>query len=228
MALGFSAFKQARRRTVRAPINPMDKCTIVSIFPKLIHERKITLTPGVFTIPSGTYEKPAILVVGPSSWWRDVGDDEPLLEITHSATVMADSIVKDYMTGLFGCNMIDTMPGIFWLPGEVSEVELKTRYKPQLEKAREAQTRFYQALVKSADALWARTNGNPLAIPEMAKMAAHELQLNRDWLQQFVQPEISKCPACGSMRNPAYPICPTCKAIVDVDAAKKLNLKFAE
>ena len=81
MALGFAAFKQARKKTVRAPVNPMDKCTIISIYPKDIHERKLTVQPGEFHIPAGTPEKPSILVVGPSSWWRDVGEDEPLLEI---------------------------------------------------------------------------------------------------------------------------------------------------
>lgn len=228
MALGWAAFRNARRRTVRAPVNPMDKCTLVSVYPKTIHEKKISLQPGEFTIEPGTYDKPSTLIIGPSSWWRDVSEDEPLLEITHSSTVMADSIVKDYMNGLIGCNMVDSMPGLFWLPGEVLENELMPKYKPQLDKARKNQTNYYQIVVKLADSLWARTNGNPLAIPGIAKLAAHELQLNREWLQQFVAPEIIKCVACGSMRNPAYPVCPTCKAVVDVEMAKKLNLKFAE
>lgn len=228
MALGWAAFRNARRRTVRAPVNPMDKCTLVSVYPKTIHEKKISLQPGEFTIEPGTYDKPSTLIIGPSSWWRDVGEDEPLLEITHSSTVMADSIVKDYMNGLIGCNMVDSMPGLFWLPGEILDNELMPKYKPQLDKARKNQTNYYQIVVKLADSLWARTNGNPLAIPGIAKLAAHELQLNREWLQQFVAPEIIKCVACGSMRNPAYPVCPTCKAVVDVEMAKKLNLKFAE
>jgi hypothetical protein len=228
MALGWAAFRNARRRTVRAPVNPMDKCTLVSVYPKTIHEKKISLQPGEFIIEPGTYDKPSTLIIGPSSWWRDVGEDEPLLEITHSSTVMADSIVKDYMNGLIGCNMVDSMPGLFWLPGEILDNELMPKYKPQLDKARKNQTNYYQIVVKLADSLWARTNGNPLAIPGIAKLAAHELQLNREWLQQFVAPEIIKCVACGSMRNPAYPVCPTCKAVVDVEMAKKLNLKFAE
>lgn len=228
MAQGWAAFRNARRRTVRAPVNPMDKCTLVSIYPKTIHEKKITLQPGEFTVEPGTYEKPSLLLVGPSSWWRDVGEDEPLLEITHSSTVMADSIVKDYMNGLVGCNMVDSMPGFFWLPGEVQVEELKSKNKPQMDRARKNQNTYYQTVVKLADSLWARTNGNPLAVPQIAKLAAHELQLNREWLQQFVAPEITKCIACGSMRNPAFPVCPTCKAVVDVEMAKKLNLKFAE
>lgn len=228
MSLGFAGFKNLRKRVSRAPINPVDKCTIVSIFPKEISERKITLTPSTYYLPPGSYEKPALLTISSASWWRDVGEDEPLLEIIQGSTIVADSIVKDYCNGLLGCNMTDVMPGIFWLPGEVTEAQLKTQFKAQLDKARANQTRYYQNLVKIADSLWARTNGNPLAIHNDAKLAAHELQLTREWLQTFVATEFVKCVACGSMRNPNFPICPTCKAVVDQEAAKKLNLKFAE
>ena len=227
MALGFAAFRQARKRTVRAPVNPMDKCTIFSIYPKEIHERKLTVQPGEFVIPAGTPEKPGILIVGPSSWWRDVGEDEPLLEIPHSSTVMAESIVRDYVNGLFGVGN-DMQPGIFWLPGELTVEQLKANFKGQLDKAIRQQNNYYQNLVKLSDALWARTNGNPLSVPEAAKLAAKELGLNRDWLSNYVRTEVVKCVACGSMRNPDFPICPTCKAVVDTDKAKKLNLKFAE
>lgn len=221
-------FKAANRRTVRAATNPLDVCSIISIYPKNIFEVKITVQPGEFLIPAGTYEKPGILEVGPSSWWRDVGEDQPLIEIPHSSVVMAESIVRDWMNGLFACNMTDSMPGVFWLPGSVKQEELHTKYKPQLDRARKNQLNYYQTLVKLSDALWARTNGNPLAIPEDAKLAAAELQLQRDWTTQFQSHEVVRCVACGSMRNPQFPVCPTCKAVVDVDAAKKLNLKFAE
>jgi hypothetical protein len=90
---------------------------------------------------------------------------------------MADSILKDYMKGLFGANMVDATPGLFWLPGEVTKAELTTKYKAELEKARVNQTRYWQSLVRLSDALWARTNGNPMAIPEDAKLAVKEFDL---------------------------------------------------
>lgn len=228
MALGFAGFKNLKKKAVRAPLNPVDKCTIVNIFPKDIHERKLTLTPSEYYIPAGSYDKPGILVITSASWWRDVGEDEPLLEIVQGSPIIADSLVKDYCNGLLGCNMSDSMPGIFWLPGELTAEEVKLKHKVQLDKARANQLRYYQTLVRMADSLWARTNGNPLAIHNDAKLAAHELQLTREWMQTFVATEFVKCIACGSMRNPLFPICPTCKAVVDQEAAKKLNLKFAE
>ena len=53
-----------KRRLIRSARNPMDKCTIVSIFPKEINEIKHTIEPGRFVIPPGTFEKPAVLTVG--------------------------------------------------------------------------------------------------------------------------------------------------------------------
>lgn len=228
MASGFAAMRNLRRQAVRAPVNPSDKCTIISIYPKQIHEKKITLQPGEFTIEPGSYENPSLLLIGPSSWWRDVGEDEPLLEIPHSSAVMAESIIRDWMNGLLAANGVDTGPGIFWLPGNVQPNELIGKYKSQLDKAQGNQIRYYQQLVKLSDALWARTNGNPLSVPDDARLACAELQLNREWTQQFARPEVIKCIACGSMRNPAYPICPTCKAVVDKSAFEKMGLKFAE
>src|SRR3972149_7969365 len=88
------------RRTIRSIPNPMDKGTVVSIYPKNITEIKHTIQPGRFHIPAGSYANPSFLVVGPSSWWRDVGPHEPLLEIPTSAVQIANSIVIDYYNGL--------------------------------------------------------------------------------------------------------------------------------
>jgi hypothetical protein len=111
------------RRTIRAESNPLDKSTVVSIYPRELVERKPTIQPGIFTIPAGSIEKPTLVVVGPSSWWRDIDIEQPLLEIVNGSVQVANSIVVDYCNGLLGCNMRDTMPGLFWVPGEFKTVE---------------------------------------------------------------------------------------------------------
>jgi uncharacterized OB-fold protein len=35
------------------------------------------------------------------------------------------------------------------------------------------------------------------------------------------------CKACGTLVLPNFPVCPNCKAIVDEEKAKVLNIKFA-
>src|SRR5947209_17592908 len=84
------------RRTIRSHKNPMDKCTIISILPKAIDEVKYTIEPGKFHIDSGTYESPSILVVGGSSWWKDVDADQPLLAIPVSSTHITGYVIIHY------------------------------------------------------------------------------------------------------------------------------------
>ena len=217
------------RRTVRAPSNPLDKSTIVSILPKYIVEKKITIQPGVFELKPGSFENPSLLVVGTSSWWREVDIDQPLLEIPISSIQVADSIVKDYCNGLLACNMADLMPGIFYIPGEINVEKLRKEYAPLLINAQNRQKKWYAELIRLADILWSRTNGNPLSISDDARLACKELNItNKPWLGDMQVMELVRCIACGTLRNPQFPICQACKAIVDVARAKELGLTFAQ
>lgn len=225
----FPGLNQTNRRTIRAPINPLDKSTIVSILPKQISERKATIQPGVFEIPPGTYEKPAVLVVGPSSWWREVDENQPLLEIPVSSIQVADSVVKDYCNGLLACNMADQMPGLLYIPGVFTVEKLKTEHTPLLLKAQAGQKKWFLELIRIADILWSRSNGNPLSISSDARLACKELNIqNKPWLGDIQTAELVRCIACGSLRNQNFPICQTCKAIADPELAKKLGLTFAQ
>ncbi len=208
-----SVFEMLNRQTQRAEPNPMDKATVVSIFPKIVHEIKHTIQPGEFLLPPGTYEKPTILTVGSSSWWRDLGPDEPLLEIPVSSILIADSVVRDYCNGLIECDMATKMPGLFYVPGAVSVSHIQKEFKAQLDAARIKQNAWFTRLIELADSLWARTNGNPNSVPGDARLAAKELGLEKDWMKNYQAAGFVKCFACGNMRNPLYPICPTCKVI---------------
>lgn len=225
----FPLMSDIKRRTIRAPVNPLDKSTVVSIFPRHIVERKHTIQPGIFEIKSGSYEKPSILVVGPSSWWKEIDDNQPLLEIAHSSIQVADSIVKDYCNGILACDMSQTMPGLFYIPGEWDVDKLKKEKAKDLEAANVRQRNWFTALVRMADALWSRSNGNPLTISDEMKIAAHELNfINKEWLKDSQTMELERCKACGHLKNPLYPVCSNCKAISDPAKAKELGLVFAQ
>jgi hypothetical protein len=215
------------RRLIRATKNPMDRCTVVSIFPKEINEVKYTIEPGRFHINPGSFESPATLVVGSSSWWKDIDIDQPMLEIPVSSIQIADSIIKDYCNGMLGCNMGDAMPGLFFVLGEINVLEIKLKYKKKLEETSERQNNWYKILVRLADSLWARAAGNPLVISDEMRLAARSLNFNdKPWLKDFQIVELVRCVACGGMRNPLYPICPTCKYI-DTNHPLAKDLKFA-
>lgn len=206
----------------------MDKSTVVSIYPKEIIEIKHTIQPGRFVIPAGTYEKPAILVVGSSSWWREIDEEQPLLEIPTSSIQIADSIVRDYCNGLLACNMGNAMPGIFFVPGEKTVAQLQLTDSAFLSRAKIKQDAWYLELVKMADVLWARTNGSPLCIADDMRLAARELGLtNKDWMADFQTIQQVRCVACGAFKNPAFPVCQTCKS-VDLNHPAAKDLKFAQ
>lgn len=214
------------KRTQRAPDNPLDRCTIVSIFPVDIEERKHTIQPGTFRIPKGSYVSPTILVVGPSSWWKELEEDQPLLEITNSSIQVANSVVDDYVSGLLCCNKADITPGLFFVPGEFSLAEIRAKHKSLLDKYKANQDRWFAELIKMADSMYAKSNGDPNTVNDLQRLAARELDQNdKDWLQNFQLTETIRCVACGSLRNPVYPICGNCKT--NVPEFEKANKKSA-
>lgn len=215
------------RRLIRSVKNPMDRCTIVSILPKEINEIKYTIEPGKFHLDPGLFESPSILVVGSSSWWKDIDVEQPMLEIPVSSIQIADSVIKDYCNGMLGCDMGESMPGLFFVLGEHNKLDIKMRFKEELNKAKTKQDNWYRILVRLADSLWARSNGNPLVISNEMRMAANALNFNeKPWLKDFQTSELVRCKACGGLRNPEYPICPTCKSI-DLEHPGAKELKFA-
>lgn len=225
----FPGINSPNRRTIRAPVNPMDKSTVISILPKVVPARYATIQPGFFELKAGTFENPSLLVIGPSSWWREVDENQPLLEIPVSSIQIADSIVRDYCNGLLACNMSDQMPGLFYVPGEWDVVKLKKDHMPLLAKAQQCQKKWFLELVKIADILWSRSSGNPLSISDDARLACKELNIsNKPWLGDLQTAELIRCIACGNLRNPQFPICSVCKAIADPVKAKELGLTFAQ
>lgn len=223
-----TAFDQLHRRTIRAEVNPFDKATIVSIAPFDIQETILTVQPGSFFIPKGTLEKPSLTVVGPSSWWKETDPEQPLLEIVVSSVLIAKSLVEDYINSINGVTLGSSQPGVFYIPGEITDVEkVKKEYGHILARMNLYQNSWYAFLIKQADSMWARSNQNPLAIDDQSRMAAKILQIDKPWIRDFQQVQNVNCVACGNLRNPQFPICPHCKMVVDKPLAAKLGLTEA-
>lgn len=223
-----SAFDLVSQSTKRAPVNPLDKSTIFSICPMEVNDRKPTIFPGYFHIDKGSVENPSRLVVGPSSWWKYVDENQPMLEIPTSSIVMAESVINDFCNGLLGCNMSDSMPGFMYIPGDITVEKLKKEYTKEFDNLIAKQRNWFLSLVKKGDIDWSRTGGNPLAISDDMRMAAKQLGLeSKDWMQNFQAMEMVRCIACGNMRNPLFPMCANCHTVVDMDLAKKLKLDIS-
>lgn len=224
----FPGFGELNRRTVRGMVNPLDKSTVVSIYPKEITVKKLTLIPGYWQIPAGSPSNPALLVVGPSSWFKETDINEPLLDIPVSSVQIADSIVKDWMNGIFGCDMSTSQPGLFYVPGEHNIASIRLNFKDLLTVTIRQQETYYNQLIKFADMVWAESSGNPMAINDEMRLAARSIGLeDRDWMKDHQRQDQVRCHACGTFKNPEYPVCPSCRAIDQTHSIAK-TLKFAE
>jgi hypothetical protein len=215
----------------RAPVNPMDKATIVSIYPEEIISINHTIFPGRFSIPGTAENDFNILVVGTSYWVKEMPDEQPFLEMTVPATEVARSIIDDWSNGLLGIRE-NRAPGLFYLPGEFDKdtIKMAPTFAVKLVTAKSRQKAWFIDLVSLADKFWVRTNGQPAAIPDTCKMAAMQLNIKeKEWLNKNETiAELIRCVACGSLRNSTYPVCPTCKAVIDVERAKSLKIQFAQ
>jgi hypothetical protein len=224
--MSVNAFADTRKNVIPQPLNLLDKSTLFSIYPKEIVETKLTVFPGYFVIPEGSPEKPSRLVIGASSWWREIFESDQILEIPIHSVMMAKSIVDDWATTQF-FSTPDKGPGLFFLPGDLTVEKAQKDFPLAFTNAKERQDRWFLSLVNAADQLWARTNGNPLSIDDNMRLSARMLGLdNKEWLQNFEAVQNTRCPACGTMKNAAFPVCATCGAITDQKKADSLGIKF--
>lgn len=223
----FPGMEEITRNAVRSVPNPLDKSTIVSILPVKIREVRNTTIPSVFIIPPGTYEKPSILVVGPTSWFKEERDSNQLFEIVEGSPKVAESLVNDWCRGLQCCELGSKMPGLFFIPGELTVEQVKKEHSDRLLLAKKRQTAWFNDLINDADAYWSKTL-NPKDISDLMRLAAKELGRNdKPWMSNVVASNLTKCPACGSLRDETYPICPNCKAVTDPKKAEALGIKFS-
>lgn len=221
----------------RSPDNPFDRTTIVSIYPKPIEVINHTVFPGKFEIEAGNMEKPAILVIGSSSWFKDIskGDDPnpDFTEMKIASMEMANSIIDDYCRGLI---LADTerRPGLFFIPGDIlkgTTIEkalpiLKLNHKEMFEKALERQRAWFLELVNMADAFW-QVSQSQRSIDNNMRMAAIELQLHegKPWMADLSKLKMENCPACGFLRNNTFPVCAQCGTIVNPERYKEMGLQ---
>lgn len=218
---------QISRQLIRVPVSPLDKSTIVSIYPKPIHETHHTISPGVFDIPAGTHDNPATLIIGASSWFRDFDPEQSPIEIPDSSVTVAKAVVQGYASGLIGCDMGSKMIGLFYVLGSKSVKEIKTEHKVALDEAHEKQNNWFKELIAMTDSLWARSDQNPRVVSNDAILACNELQEHRNWLNAFATTKKNNCPACRTLIAQDVIVCPNCKIIIDPKKFAELKLTFA-
>lgn len=243
--LGFAAFAPNQRIT-RRPKNPLDKCTIVSVYPVAIVDYKPTAFPQTHRIEGAADGDYSVTVVEAAGWYKEMEENQPFMEIPITSIQVAEAFIRDFVNALPEYVPEVAAPGMFFVLGAYTKETIKKyieadelsedgkiirkgrTFDQLITAARARQNQWFMNIVRMADTDWARSNGNPRAIGETQKMAAEKLQLKeKPWLKDFQAVEKKNCPACGQLINPDFPICFNCKNVIDPVKAKALNLTFA-
>lgn len=199
----------------------MSKATVVSIVPFEVRRDMPGVFPGYYSIPPAKDGDFEILHVEDAKCYVYVLDGrgydrvEPAEQIAKS---IAEDFIRDQLAQTEDCH-----PGIFWVEGHPSKIEIKAKFKKELDKSREVQNNWFKALVRLADDDWQRTH-QYRSITDIQRSAANWLNLKRDWIDA-VSEDRRICPACGEDVRAGFPICKNCKAILDSEKLK--DLKFA-
>lgn len=225
---------QIGKRVIHSlPRNPLDKSTIVSLFPKEIIEFKPTIFPGKFIIPAAERDSFSLLTVEGASWYMPSAVERmPPMEIQVNSVELAKSIVNDYLSSIY---LGDSTrgPGLFYVLGKhdkksilgYSDPVTKQTFGDMLEVSKAKQKRWFLALIDASDRDWSKYGGSPLAILEDAKIAAELLGMgDKPWMANIQASNLSPCPACGEMINLNYPVCKHCHNIVNAGKAKELGI----
>ena len=233
-------FVKANQRIKRRPVNPADKSTIVSIYPRPIDEVKHTIFPGRFIIPAAKKDDFELLVIGSSSYFKEIDPDQPMLEVVQFSSDVAKAVIDDYCQAKLAVKRSEMSPGLFWIHGgynkttilkyqsEPAEGEMIGKsFKDLLAEAQKKQRSWFIELVKLGDINFSTSNGHPMSVSDEMRMACKELGFDRPWMGLVKDITKEPCRACGWLIDPAYPVCPNCKNVINHDRAKELNLKFA-
>lgn len=234
VGLGFGAY-QPTFKVARRPKNPLDKCTIVSVYPQVIIDYKPTAFPQTHRIEAAPDNDYSLSVVEGAGWYKEMEDGMPFLEIPIPSTEVARAFIQDFVTPLPEAVPGVAGPGLFFVLGSHDKKSIQNytdeagkTFKELLESARVRQKTWFSRLVSMTDSDWARTNGNPKAVSELARLAAEKIGIkDKPWMANITALERSACPACGQFINLNFPVCPNCKTVVDSEKFTKLGLKFA-
>lgn len=206
--------------------------TVVSTIPLLINETKPGLVPNNFIIEPAKKGQFTKLIVGTSYHFILNADPKlPPHAIPEESHIVANSIVTDLKGSYMGIRSQPqadgsiAMPGVFWVEGEASDEEIKTKHKALLESAFKNTKTWFQQLVKIADDDWNRFRQRGM-ITDLQRTACTYLGLEKEWDVGTLLLQSSSCWACKSSIHPDTIICPKCNTVVNKEEYDKNKEKF--
>jgi hypothetical protein len=190
--------------------------------PRPIMENMPHIRPSIYSVPEAKDKDFELLVIndGIDSVYAGDGKHVERIELGES---IAENL-KNMICNSQLANGENAYPGVFWVHGEHTKEDIKTKFTKELEKAKLVQLNWYRNLVREADDVWAKFHQHR-TISDLMRFAASALKLNREWLINTEDAEAIACPACGKdLPNKDVTICATCHTIIKPEEHAK---KFA-
>lgn len=212
----------------------MGKCTVVSTLPFGLSEDKYGLIPFRYLIPPAPKEGISVLVVqdGYHMYQIPLSDDKaPPMKIVDLAEKIAEGLCADYIGANLAVNYevlengAISAPGLFWLEGALSVVQVTAGYGDRVKQARNNTMAWFQNLVKIADDDWSKTHQHR-TITDLQRSACRNLGLEREWNFNVFDMTLTLCWACKTSVNPTAIICSGCKSILNIDEYNKNKHRF--
>lgn len=207
----------------------MSKVTLVSTLPFKLTEHKPGLNPSYYEVPAAEYNDISTIVIedGFHLLLIPLTDSKvPPMRITDTAEQIAASLIRDYVSAKLAIDLeTGAIPGLFWVEGKMSTLEIKQRFPHKVEVALHQTTLWFENLVKLADDDWAKSKQHR-SISGEQRDACNFLNLEREW-NFSAQAELNNlCFACKSVVHPEAIICSVCKAILNQVAYDKKKSQF--
>lgn len=195
-------------------------CTVVSLFPLAISEKKPGLYPGYFDIKAAKKDDIEVLVVKSSVHFAYLDSDRGSLSVENHSAKVAKAIVLDFINASI-MHSLEAHPGMFVVQGAFTKEEVKLKFPEKIIRQRARQEEWFKALVQAADDEWTRTRQHR-SIMDIQRLAAEHLGLKREW-NIIINPEDAiKCPGCQSMVNSQQVVCHVCRAVLNVIEWRKM------
>ena len=199
-----------------------DICTVISLLPIEIKERKPGLYPGEYIIPAAKERGDIGLLVIQEGIHYVPQLEHPAYRAVTPAREVAKSLVDDFRDGCLGLEE-DAEPGLFWVFGEYEKAAAKVSLRADIHNASVRQSKWFVNLVRIADTEWAQHPGNHNVISELMKHAAVHLGLDKEWLVNPDQMALVNCPVCRTLVSAKAIVCGQCRAILNAEEYKKFE-----
>lgn len=203
-------------------LNPQiqDACTVISIMPIPINEKKPGLIPGEFSIKAVKNIKTEIevLIVSRSKFPVYIDENRPALVIPEPSDRVAASIVRDFKVSLSHYEPNVAEPGLFFVQGGWSIKSAYNQFIDEIELARKLQTVWFERIVDAADDDWMKYHMRKM-ISHVQRVACTELGLKKEWNQAREVEEYLKMKQCKFCRADVHPeaiVCQHCQGVLDL------------